>query len=307
MSLELVVMAAGMGSRYGGLKQLDAFGPSGETLLEYSIFDALRAGFDRVCFIVRKDIEKAFKDSVVSCFEKRVEVVFVHQELNVLPEGFKVPDGRIKPWGTGHAVLVAQSVVKGPFAVINADDYYGPKAYQALAQFLNAQGQGKNSAFLPNFALMGYRLDRTLSDFGAVARGVCQVDSNGKLSKIVERTRIERSVDGICSLEDLAHPLSMTGNEPVSMNLWGFTPALFPILGELFESFLRQRGQSDPKAEFYLSSTIDVALKQSRASVTVLPTDESWFGVTYREDRPRVEREIHSRLSNGLYPQQLWG
>ncbi len=301
MEKTLVVMAAGMGSRYGGLKQVDGFGPSNETLLEYSLFDALRAGFQRVVFVVRRDMVELFKANVVSRFAHRVPHAFVYQELDALPSPFTPPPGRQRPWGTGHAVLMARPEVKGPFAVINADDYYGPGAFRALVEFLDRPQTGP----VPVFSLVGYRIDRTLSEHGAVARGVCQVDAGMGLLSVTEHPKIEQRPDGIFSVGDPQNPTRLDPATYVSLNTWGFTPALFDMLAPRFEAFLK-RNSADAKAEFYLPAAVDAALRAGEAKAVVLPTDEQWFGVTYREDRPRVQEQIRLRLEGGQYPRALW-
>ena len=293
----LLVMAAGMGSRYGGLKQIDPVGPSGETLMDYSIFDAIRAGFGKVVFVIRKDIEEPFKQIIGAKFEKRVPVEYVFQELDKIPAGFKVPEGRTKPWGTTQAVLMAEDAIREPFAVINADDFYGTEGYQVLANHLNSGS--------PDYAMVGFVLRNTLSEFGSVARGVSQADSNGYLQSVVELTKVERDGNGAKDTDPSGKVTQMTGDELVSMNMWGFTPAVFPQLQEHFRAFLERSG-NDLKSENYVPSTVNELVSSGEARVKVLRTNDAWFGVTYREDRPRVVDSIAALVKKGKYPEKLW-
>lgn len=293
----LLVMAAGMGSRYGGLKQIDPVGPGGETILDYSIYDALRAGFRKLVFVLRKEIEQPFRQIVGARFEKRIAVEYVFQELDSLPPGFSVPAGRAKPWGTAHAVLVASRAIREPFAVINADDFYGAEGYRLLARHLQS-----GSA---DYAMAGFILRNTLSDFGAVARGVCQVSGDGFLRRVVEMTNIERDGEGGKNTDAAGHVTRLTGDEVVSMNMWGFTPGVFAQLREYFARFLEQSG-SDMRSECYLPGAVNESLLAGRARVSVLRTRDSWFGVTYREDHPRVVKSIGRLIENGDYPERLW-
>jgi UTP-glucose-1-phosphate uridylyltransferase len=282
MDLTLVVLAAGMGSRYGGLKQLDPVGPSGQIILDYSVTDAVLAGFTKVVFVIRREMLEQFRDTIGTRYEGTVQVEYAFQELEPLPGGRVSPAGRTKPWGTGHAVLVAKSVVRGPFAVINADDFYGPGGFVKLALFLQAAEQGQ-------FAMVGYRLDRTLSDHGSVSRGICRSDSGGYLVEITERTAIVRkeSEKGSEIIAEGTPTVSLTGDEPTSMNFWGFTPDLFPRLERLFDEFLEEHGE-DPKAEFYLPAAVSSLIASGEVSVKLLQTDDPWYGLTYPEDRPLV-------------------
>jgi UTP-glucose-1-phosphate uridylyltransferase len=293
----LLVMAAGMGSRYGGLKQIDPVGPSGETLMDYSIFDAIRAGFDKVVFIIRKDIEAPFKEIIGAKFEQRIPVEYAFQELDKIPEGFKVPEGRTKPWGTTQAVLMAEDVIHEPFAVINADDFYGAEGYGVLEKHLTSGG--------PDFAMVGFVLRNTLSDFGSVARGVSQADSDGYLQSVVELTSVERDGNAAKNTDPAGKVTRLTGDELVSMNMWGFTPAVFPQLRERFRSFLERSG-SELKSENYVPSTVNELVSSGQARVKVLRTNDAWFGVTYREDRPRVVDSIAALVKKGKYPEKLW-
>lgn len=293
----LLVLAAGMGSRYGGLKQLDPVGPNGETIMDYSIFDALRAGFGKIVFIIRKDIEQAFQESVASRFTDHVQVECVFQQLDKLPEGFTVPEGRTKPWGTTHAILMAADAVKEPFAVINADDFYGAESYRVLAEHLQAE--------TGDYAMAGFVLRNTLSEFGTVARGVCQVGSTGYLEGIVEMTKISPDGGHARNAEPSGEVTSLTGDELVSMNMWGFTPAIFDALKKNFEEFLKKDG-TDLKAECYIPSSVGAIVAASEGKVKVLTTHDAWFGVTYREDKQHVVDSVHALIAKGLYPEKLW-
>jgi len=293
----LLVLAAGMGSRYGGLKQVDPVGPARETIIDYSIFDALRAGFGRLVFVIRRDIEQQFRDVVGSRFEKRVPVDYAFQELDKLPAGFSLPEGRSKPWGTTHAILMASDAIQEPFAAINADDFYGRQSYELLANHLTS-GTG-------DYAMVGFILRNTLSDFGSVARGICRVDGQQYLQSVVELTKIEKDGTGAKDTSAEGQVTQLTGDEAVSMNMWGFTPALFPQLRVAFESFLRQHGR-ELKSECYIPSTVNELVNAGTARVKVLRTADSWFGVTYREDRPRVVESIRQLIARGAYPEKLW-
>jgi len=293
----LLVLAAGMGSRYGGLKQIDPVGPAGETIIDYSIYDALRAGFGKLVFIIRKDIEQAFRETVGSRFEKRVAVDYVFQSLQDIPPRFTVPAGRTKPWGTTQAILLAAGIIHEPFAAINADDFYGADGYRELARHLTSGS--------PDYSMVGFVLRNTLSDFGSVARGVCQVSPDGYLQHIVELTKVERDGGHARSTAPDGSVTTLSGDEPVSLNMWGFTPQVFDQLRERFEKFL-ESSSSDLKAECYIPNTVGELVQSNAARVKVLHTRDSWFGVTYREDRPRVIESIRSLVASGLYPERLW-
>jgi MobA-like NTP transferase domain len=290
MELSLVVLAAGMGSRYGGLKQLDPVGPGGEILLDYSVADAEAAGFSKVVFVIRREMAELFRDSVGSRYDSRLCVEYAFQELEPLPEGRVAPVGRTKPWGTGHAVLAAKENLRGPFAVINADDYYGPSGFSQLAGFLGHAASG-------NYAMVGYRLDRTLSDHGAVSRGICGGDGKGFLTDITERTSIVRTEGGIVAQGEV--PIPLQGSEWTSMNFWGFTPDLLLHLERLFAEFLEERGD-DPKAEFYLPAAVSSLISSGEATVRLLQSDDPWYGLTYPEDRPMVASFLAGWKSNSL-------
>lgn len=305
----LLVLAAGMGSRYGGIKQIVPVGPasgngddaavqsSRETIIDYSVYDAIRAGFGKVVFIIRKDIEQPFRETIAARFQGRIAVEYVFQELNDLPAGFSVPPDRTKPWGTTHAILAAAGTIQEPFAVINADDFYGANSYRILADYLLSGP--------PSYAMVGFTLRNTLSDFGSVARGVCQVDADGMLTSVVEKTQVVR--DGMQALDTdpSGRVTSLSGDESVSMNMWGFTPQVFPQLRDEFRRFLELHG-SEPNAECYLPSTVDALIEASRAQVKVLRTNASWFGVTYREDHAHVVESIAALIRDGYYPMRLW-
>jgi NDP-sugar pyrophosphorylase family protein len=296
MQPALLVLAAGMGSRYGGLKQIDPVGPSGETVLDYAVFDAVRAGFGRVVFVIRRDFEAVFREQVGAKYSGRVPVDYVFQSTDALPDGFAAPAGRQKPWGTGHAVWCARDAVETPFAVINADDFYGADSFRQLAGFLTENAAAMSGA-PAMFSMVGFRLAQTLSEHGAVSRGVCATARTGELETITERT-------GILPAE-VGAGRTYSGHEIVSMNCWGFTPALFPRLDDQLRTFLQLHG-GDPKAEFYLPTAVSVMIARGEARVRVLPTERAWFGVTYREDKPRVVSAIAELVRQGEYPARLF-
>ena len=301
MKLTLLVLAAGMGSRYGGLKQLDQVGPSGETVMDYSVFDAMRAGFDRVVFVIRRDIEEAFRAAVGSRYADRIEVDYAFQSMDDLPGGFTVPEGRVKPWGTGQAVYAARQLLDGPFAVINADDFYGADSYRKLAGYLrNTADNGMVRGCIASFVL-----ENTLSENGAVSRGICSVDAAGRLEKVVEHTKILRRDGQIISLGKDGSESRFTGQEPVSMNSWGFMPGLVGELERLFTDFLKSRG-SELKSEFYLPFAVDSLIRAGRAEIQVLHSSDSWFGITYREDKPFVQAALRDLVARGAYPERLF-
>ena len=293
----LLVLAAGMGSRYGGLKQIDPVGPAGETIIDYSIFDAMRAGFGKLVFVIRKDIEQQFREIVGARFEKRIAVEYVFQELDKLPAPYRLPAGRTKPWGTTHAILMAEGVIRENFAAINADDFYGQEAYQVLAKHLIAG--------TADYAMVGFILKNTLSAHGSVARGVSRVDAHNYLTNIVEMMKIEPDGSGAKNTEAYGQLTKLTGDEAVSMNFWGFTPALFPQIKVEFEKFLKKAG-GEQKSECYIPATVGELVTSGRARCKVLRSSDSWFGVTYREDRPQVVESIRQLIAQGKYPEQLW-
>jgi hypothetical protein len=286
-----------MGSRYGGLKQVDPMGPAGETVLDYSVHDAVRAGFDRVLFIIRRDFENEFKASVGMRFAGRIRVDYAFQALDALPEGFSVPPGRVKPWGTGHAVWCARGELDGPFAVVNADDFYGAASFRVLADFLRtAKADGAGAMANPDYAMVGFALANTLSEHGAVSRGVCDVAADGRLRGVEEHT-------GILAAE-VGPGRRYASETVVSMNCWGFTTAFLPQLDERWRAFLAVHGGSE-KTEFYLPFAVNELLAEGAAAVRVLPTSDAWFGVTYRDDKPRVQAAIAALIVEGRYPSPL--
>jgi NDP-sugar pyrophosphorylase family protein len=299
--MTLVVLAAGIGSRYGGLKQIEAVGPHGAIVIEYSVYDAIRAGFDRVVCVIRRDIEADFRSLVAARFEKHIPVDYVFQDMNDLPAGFSLAADRVKPWGTGHAVMACRNHVKSPFAVINADDFYGRRSYEVLGQFL--KGVRPDSG---NYSMVGFTLRNTLSEHGHVARGVCEVDGRGLLKRVQERTNIERTVTGVRYAEANGGWTALTGDEVVSMNMWGLTPSLFGHLQDEFPLFL-QKNAANPKSEFFLPMVVDGLVGAGKASVKVLSTPEHWFGVTYPQDKSVVVEGLRRLVENGVYPEKLWG
>jgi len=296
----LLIMAAGIGSRYGGLKQIDPVGPNGEIIIDYSIHDAIRAGFDKAVFVIRKEMEKAFCDEIIKRYESAIDCSLLFQEIDSSVGRFEVPPGRTKPWGTGHAVLVAADRINEPFAVINADDYYGARSFKILADRGVSAGDGGPD----RYAMVGYQLRNTLSEHGHVSRGVCAHDRAMRLKKIVERTRVVKSGAGAYFLDDEENKNPLTGGEFVSMNLWGFGPSIFGHLEKRFAAFLAERG-GDPKAEFYIPTVVDGLIGEGRAVVDILPTDDVWFGVTYKEDRAVARERIAHLIANGTYPEKL--
>lgn len=300
MKPSIVILAAGIGSRYGSLKQIDQVGPSGETIIDYSIFDALRAGFGDVIFVIRKSIEEEFKEALLKRWERRADVGYVFQELEDVPAGFQVSPDRKKPWGTSHAVLTAEKKIGGPFAVINADDFYGASAFKVMADFLLKARSEENA-----YSLVGYELSSTLSEHGSVARGVCQADDRGMLVDIVERVHIEKTPRGIFFKDDQGQLAPFRGDEIVSMNFWGFTPTFFGFIKRAFENFLKEN-LKNPKAEIFIPLVINKLVKNGQVTVKVLETKEKWFGVTYREDKSRVMEELTKLVAAGVYPKKLW-
>ena len=291
-SLTLLVMAAGMGSRYGGLKQLDQVGPNGETIIDYSVYDAIKAGFTKVVFIIRKDFEDQFKSQVSSKYSKRIDVEFAFQEVSSLPSGFTSPDGREKPWGTGHAILSAKELIREPFVVINGDDFYGRESFNVIADYYITGGN--------QFSMVAFRLDRTLSSHGAVTRGVCSTEKE-KLNSVIETEDIEEKDNIILSNRDI----SFDGSEPVSMNMWGFTPSLFTYLSKGFVDFLNAEG-NELKSEYLIPSVINDLIQNKLEDVHVLRSNASWFGVTYKDDKPVVKRKINELINSGIYPSHLF-
>ena len=299
-SVTLLVLAAGMGSRYGGLKQLDSVGPNGETVIDYSVFDAIRAGFNKVVFIIREDFKEEFKLSIGEKFQDRIEVEYVFQKLDELPPGYTIPNDRTKPWGTGHAILSAMQTVRDPFAVINADDFYGQLAYQKIYNYLS---ETPVDALPANYCMVGYPLKNTLSEHGSVSRGICSVSEDGKLNSVRELTHIVKKHSEIFN-EVNGEKESLTGDEVVSMNMWGFSPQVFIQLERLFSEFLKEN-LNVLSSEFYIPFAVDNLIQSGTATVEVLETTEKWFGVTYQEDKVQVQRAILSLIQHGDYPSSI--
>lgn len=301
MKPTLFVLAAGMGSRYGGLKQLDGVGPGGATIMDYSIYDALRAGFGKVVFVIRHSFEADFTAKVVDKYKGHIPVEVVFQELDYLPEGYSCPPDRVKPWGTNHAVLMGKDAIKEPFAVINADDFYGRESFQILADWLTTKSDSKNA-----YCMVGYRVGNTLSESGSVARGICEMDANNHLTTVVERTYIIRDTDGKIKYKDEHENLcEVAENTPVSMNMWGFTPDYFEHSKQAFKRFLDENvGQI--KAEFFIPLVVNDLIVSGQATCTVLDTPSKWFGVTYADDRPMVVSKLEALVEAGEYPAKLW-
>lgn len=307
MDVTLLVLAAGMGSRYGGLKQIDPMGPGGETLLDYSVYDAIAAGFSRVVFVIRREFEADFRERFGRRYEGRIGVDYAFQDLTDLPSGFAVPEGREKPWGTAHAVRAARHVVNTPFAAINADDFYGAGAYRAMAGFFADNHENPDNPPAPaRFAMVGYRLDRTLTEHGSVSRGICEVDADGHLTGVVERTKILQTGGGPVDEDADGHAVPLTGGEVVSMNFWGFTPDAFPLIESSFSAFLSRSG-SGLKSEFYIPVAVADWLGSRAATVTVLSSTDPWFGVTYRDDRAAAVANLKALAEAGTYPTPLFG
>lgn len=296
----LLVLAAGMGSRYGSLKQMDGVGPNGEAIIDYSIYDAIRAGFGKVVFVIRHSFAKEFTEVFnAERFGHRIEVEYVYQELDCLPEGFSLPEGRQKPWGTNHAVMMAAPVIREPFAVINADDFYGRDAYAVIGRYLSSLEGSRNS-----YCMVGYEVSKTLSENGTVSRGVCTVDADGYLQGMVERTQIER-VDGTILFHDGGADEPLAENTPVSMNLFGFTPDYFEYSADYFRTFLSEN-IANLKAEFFIPLMVNRLISTSVARMRVLSTSAQWFGVTYKEDKPQLMAKIEALIEAGEYPRKLW-
>lgn len=300
MKPTLFIMAAGMGSRYGGLKQLDGLGPNGETIMDYSIYDAIRAGFGKVVFVIREYFSKDFDEKIISKYKNMIATEVVFQELNRVPEGYNYNPEREKPWGTNHAVLMGNEVIHEPFAVINADDFYGKESFYVLADFLrNVEGK-KNE-----YCMVGYHLGNTLSESGSVSRGVCVVNEKGYLLNVVERTHIEEKEGRIIYLDEKAKEVQVDTKTPVSMNMWGFTPDYFDYSMEYFKQFLIENGDK-LKSEYYIPLAVNNLIVEKKISCKVLDTSSKWFGVTYAEDRPQTVKEINKLIQKGVYPQKLF-
>jgi choline kinase len=299
----LLVLAAGMGSRYGSLKQMDGVGPNGEAIIDYSVYDAIRAGFGKVVFVIRH----SFAEDFISVFNAarfggKIEVEYVYQELDYLPEGFTVPEGREKPWGTNHAVMMAAKAINTPFAVINADDFYGQNAYQVIGEYLSALEDST-----AKYCMVGYEVNKTLSENGTVSRGVCTVDEAGNLTSMVERTKIERNAEGTIVFHDLGEDVALEENTPVSMNLFGFTPDYFAHSEAAFCEFLAADStKTNLKAEFFIPLMVNQLISGGVATMKVLSTTAQWFGVTYKEDKPQLMSKIEALIEAGVYPRNLW-
>ena len=301
----LVIMAAGMGSRYGGLKQIDPVDSQGDIIMDFSIYDAVRAGFEKVVFIIKKENEKDFRERIGSRLEGHIRTEYVFQDLYNLPEGFEVPEGRVKPWGTGHAVLSCIDVIDGPFAVINADDFYGREAFRLIYDYLTAHEDGEKYAY----AMVGYLLKNTLTENGYVARGVCRVDGQNMLAGIHERTRIEKQADGSAAYtEDGGQSwTALPDDAVVSMNMWGFTRSMLDELKARFPKALREGLETSPlKCEYFLPFVVDGLIREGKAGVQVLTSRDRWYGVTYKEDKPTVMRAVQDMKEKGIYPEKLW-
>jgi len=299
MKPTLLILAAGIGSRYGGVKQMDKIGPSGESIIDYSVYDALQAGFGKVVFVLHPNIIDDFQSIYEPRLSGKIETAYVLQELNNIPPGVSFHPERVKPWGTGHAVLVAKEEVHTPFAVINADDFYGREAFRVLGKFLSEQKVDET-----HYAMVGYQLANTLSENGSVSRGICQV-TDGLLADVVERTKIYRNTEGTIVFEDNGNTVPVDGKSLVSMNFWGFTPKYFEQSEAFFVDFIRQNARQ-LKAEFYIPFVVNQLIKQKKADVRVLESHDQWFGVTYREDKPVTIARIRALIKNGVYPENLW-
>ena len=300
MKSTALVLAAGLGTRYGGLKQIDAVGPYGQTLIDYSVYDALRAGFDRVVFVIRHYFEDAFRQQVSRKFDRLVETAYVYQEIDTGLGSSAALPGREKPWGTGHAILISRGLIREPFAVMNADDYYGANALKAIFSFLTA-----DHLLCNDYAMVGYTLKKTLSEYGAVSRGLCECDAAMFLRRIVERRNVEKTAAGARYVDADGTAHALTGDEITSMNLWGFQPSIFDRVQVLFEGFLRDHGNST-SCELFIPSVVDELLQGGDATVKVLETEDPWFGVTYRQDRSAATQCIRELTDQGLYPERLW-
>ena len=290
--ITLLIMAAGMGSRYGGLKQLDPVGPSGETIIDYSVYDAIRAGFNKVVFIIRKDFEEDFRSKITDKYTGKIRVEFAFQDLDHLPKGFSCPQGRVKPWGTGHAILTASELINEPFVAINGDDFYGLESFKIVADYY----QNKNATY----SMVAFQLDKTLSEFGGVTRGLCTV-KDGLLDTVVETGELKRLESGVSSDRDI----QLDGSEPVSMNVWGFTPDLFDHLEVMFVDFLNKEGD-EMKSEYLIPTVVNNLIRSGEKNIHVLRTGSKWFGVTYKEDKPFVTQQVQALVDSAVYPKQLF-
>ncbi|HYQ59002.1 MAG TPA: sugar phosphate nucleotidyltransferase [Draconibacterium sp.] len=299
MQPTLLILAAGMGSRFGGLKQVEPVGPNGEAIIDYTIYDAIRAGFGKVVFIIRESFADAFKEKFDNKLKGKIQIEYVFQELDNLPVGYKLPEGREKPWGTAHAILVAKDVINEPFCAINADDFYGKNAYKVMADFLTHSVQEKT------YSMIGYRLKNTLSEHGSVSRGICTVNKNKNLVNIVETTKIFKKGEAAIAIDENSTEKPLSGDESTSMNFWGFHPSIFRALETRFVTFLGNK-IDQPKSEMYIPSVVFEMIENNEVEVKVLEADSPWFGVTYKEDKPVVVQKINELIQAGVYPEKLW-
>ncbi len=302
MKPSLLILAAGIGSRYGGLKQLDAIGPNGETIIEYSIYDAIITGFGKIVFVIKESIEKEFTELIIDKVKPYIDVDFVNQEIWKVPDGISFNSDRTKPWGTGHAILMAADKIDAPFAVINADDFYGRGAYKVLADYYNGWTPVREN----DYSMVAYEIGKTLSDHGFVSRGICQTDSSSFLENVVERTRIERIPAGIAFQDEAGSEVILSEQTVVSMNFWGFTPSFFSYLRIGFTNFIKANAE-DLKAEYYIPTAVNGIIQKREATVRVLSCNEKWYGMTYRDDREVVVAGIRNLIEKGVYPEKLWG
>ncbi|MHC4160206.1 MAG: sugar phosphate nucleotidyltransferase [Planctomycetota bacterium] len=300
MKPTLLILAAGMGTRYGGLKQIDPIGPNGEIIIDYSIYDAIKAGFGKLVFVIRHCFEDAFKEKIGHKFDNLVETAYAYQEVDTCVADFELPKDRDKPWGTGHAILVACDLIHEPFVVINADDYYGPGAFKTISQFLTREDLSSN-----DYAMVGYTLGDTLSEYGSVSRGVCRCDENMFLRRIIERKKVEKTSTGARYFEDDGTEHVLTGNEVVSRNLWGFQPSIFNHLKVRFRQFLEERS-NESNVELFIPTVVDELIKKGKVTVKVLPANDTCFGVTYRRDAAIATNCVRRLIEQGLYPKNLW-
>jgi dTDP-glucose pyrophosphorylase len=301
MKPTLLILAAGIGSRYGGIKQIDQVGPSGEAIIDYSLYDAIKAGFGKIVFVIRRDIENDVREFLANKLTGKVKVEFVHQELDMIPEGLTYPQERVKPWGTAHAIWVAEHAIKEPFVAINADDFYGRGSFIKMADYLFSNSDINNT----NFCMIGYQIQRTLSEFGSVSRGICEADKQSYLKAVVERTEIFRKNGKIVFLDENSNEVNISDETLVSMNIWGFTPVIFKYIEQQFSDFIR-KNISNIKAELYIPKIVNELLKSGKVNVKILPASDKWFGVTYREDKPFAVQNIRELIMQGVYPDNLW-
>lgn len=301
MKPTLLILAAGIGSRYGGMKQIDQVGPSGEAIIDYSLYDAIKAGFGKIVFVIRKDIENDIREFLRHKLTGKINMEFVHQELDMIPDGFTCPPDRIKPWGTAHAIWVASKAIKEPFVAINADDFYGRGSYMQMAEYLKSKSQVNSS----NFCMIGYQIQHTLSEHGSVSRGICEADEQSGLKAVVERTEIFKKNDGIVFRDENAREVHLSPDTLVSMNIWGFTPVIFDHIEQQFSEFIR-KNISNIKAELYIPKIVNEMIKNGKGNVKILPATDKWFGVTYKEDKSLAVQNIRRLIEQGVYPDNLW-